>query len=306
MMQADRNSECEVRQMTLTQITYFLKTAEHCNFTKAAAELYITQQVLSRQIQALEKEIGFSLFHRENRRHVELTEEGTLMYGVWKPLVEQTQIALRQARSMLDKLTIRVGIPDIGRVLDLVMGVMQQYMLEQDTVEVELIVESSNKIRWMFEQSQLDMMIVFSVNTAELQKAFPNGRLQKMEFGVICSKNHPLASKKLIHAEDLIDQTLCMFDESYAKNIEADVLSIYRNAGILPKTLKRYDNWQNMSLALELGSGLNLGFRSFIKEEKGLVYIPLERRLWNESIWLMAFYNEKVPEELLERLKKVF
>ena len=40
------------------QIECFLTAAKYMNFSKAAAELYITQPVLSRRISKLESEIG--------------------------------------------------------------------------------------------------------------------------------------------------------------------------------------------------------------------------------------------------------
>lgn len=59
--------------MTITQIKYFVAVAECLNFTKAADQLYVTQQVISKQIKHLEKEIGFDLFKRD-KRNVILTE----------------------------------------------------------------------------------------------------------------------------------------------------------------------------------------------------------------------------------------
>ena len=60
--------------MNFQNITYFLCTARERSFTRAAQKLFITQQTLSGQIAALERELGCRLFVR----HVplELTEEG--------------------------------------------------------------------------------------------------------------------------------------------------------------------------------------------------------------------------------------
>ena len=47
--------------MTTVQMHYFIVAAEHLNFTMAAEQLYITQPALSRQIAAIEDEIGTKL-----------------------------------------------------------------------------------------------------------------------------------------------------------------------------------------------------------------------------------------------------
>eukprot|EP01036_Dinobryon_divergens_P060396 gene60396-80555_t len=53
----------------------FLAVARHLNFRAAADELALTQSAVSRQIQALEEEVGVALFLRHTRA-VELTSAG--------------------------------------------------------------------------------------------------------------------------------------------------------------------------------------------------------------------------------------
>lgn len=62
----------------------FLVTAQHCNFTRAAAQLHITQGAVSRQIAGLEAHLGYALFHRQ-ARGLSLTREGQ----DWLPRVQQ-------------------------------------------------------------------------------------------------------------------------------------------------------------------------------------------------------------------------
>lgn len=60
---------------TLDLVRGFDSAARHLSFTKAAAELFLTQSAVSRQIKTLEEQLGVALFQRRHRALV-LTEAG--------------------------------------------------------------------------------------------------------------------------------------------------------------------------------------------------------------------------------------
>ena len=60
--------------MDLRVLHYFLTVAKEQSFTRAAAQLHITQPTLSRQLAALEDELGTVLFDRCGRS-ITLTDE---------------------------------------------------------------------------------------------------------------------------------------------------------------------------------------------------------------------------------------
>ena len=66
----------------------FEVVARHLSFTKAAAELYVTQSAVSRQIRQLEEHLGVRLFERRTRAVV-LTEAGYRYYTELTPLLRQ-------------------------------------------------------------------------------------------------------------------------------------------------------------------------------------------------------------------------
>ncbi len=60
--------------MEIRLLQSFLAIAEEGSITRAAELLHITQPALSRQLVALETELGCELFHRGKKR-MELTDE---------------------------------------------------------------------------------------------------------------------------------------------------------------------------------------------------------------------------------------
>ena len=64
----------------IKQIKYFQAVVRYQSFSKAAQECFISQSAISQQIQALEKELGVKLLHRE-RRKFSLTPAGKIFYS---------------------------------------------------------------------------------------------------------------------------------------------------------------------------------------------------------------------------------
>ena len=64
--------------MNITQLRYFLKTAEYMNYSKAADALYIARQSLRQAIAVMEEEIGKPLFENV-RNKLTLTEYGAYL-----------------------------------------------------------------------------------------------------------------------------------------------------------------------------------------------------------------------------------
>lgn len=66
---------------SLDALRGFAVAARHLSFTRAAAELFVTQSAVSRQIKTLETALGLPLFRRHNRR-LELTAAGERLHAV--------------------------------------------------------------------------------------------------------------------------------------------------------------------------------------------------------------------------------
>lgn len=96
------------------QRSYFLALSRAENIGKAATQLHISRQGLSKSIAALEQEVGVPLFKR-TRRGVSLTQAGELLKEcldaqdeLWDGFLNQIQ-SLRPATTQ----TIRIGLRDI-------------------------------------------------------------------------------------------------------------------------------------------------------------------------------------------------
>ncbi|MCX4981806.1 LysR family transcriptional regulator [Streptomyces sp. NBC_00572] len=89
-----------ITDVHLRELRYFLAVAEELHFTRAAERLYVSQPALSKQIRALERQLGGPLFDRD-RQGVALTPVGTALVPHARTLLaawQEGREAVRRAR----------------------------------------------------------------------------------------------------------------------------------------------------------------------------------------------------------------
>jgi DNA-binding transcriptional LysR family regulator len=91
-------------------LRYFVAVADELHFTRAAESLRISQPALSKQVRALERDLGFALFERD-RRTVTLTRAGEALLPRARELLSAWEDALAEGtqRAREAAAVLRVG-----------------------------------------------------------------------------------------------------------------------------------------------------------------------------------------------------
>lgn len=84
--------------MDLRQLEFFLAVADAGAYSRAAMRLSVSQPMLSRQVRALEQEVGVELFHRTGRG-VTPTEAGAVLASYARGLVDTARSAVSAAKA---------------------------------------------------------------------------------------------------------------------------------------------------------------------------------------------------------------
>ena len=95
------------RPIAAGHLRAFEAVARHLNFRAASEELSVTQSAVSRQIQALEDDVGASLFLRHTRA-VELTSAGALLLVATSRALPQIDGAVRQIRQSAGRKSVSI------------------------------------------------------------------------------------------------------------------------------------------------------------------------------------------------------
>lgn len=146
--------------MRLDQLRSFEAVARLSSFTRAAEELFLAQPSLSRQIGALEAELGAALFRRAPSG-VTLTAAGEVLLPVTRRMLADA----RGAREQLDELAglrrgrVRLGAPPTLCV-SLVADVLAAYRAAHPGIELHITEGGSRSLVDALDEGALDLALV--------------------------------------------------------------------------------------------------------------------------------------------------
>src|SRR2546422_915813 len=130
---------CYHNGMNFRHLRAFVMIADVGGFARAAARLNVSQPALSRQIHALETELGLPLFDRIRRR-VQLTSEGEDLLRRSRRLLAEADSLGERARSLKSGETgiLRVGATP-QTIENLIADFLTHYRRRHPGVEVHLV-----------------------------------------------------------------------------------------------------------------------------------------------------------------------
>ena len=194
--------------MDIRVLRYFLMVAKEQSFTKGAEQLHITQPTLSRQLAALEKELGTPLFIRSGRT-ITLTDEGILLKRRALEIIdleERTIDEIRGTEELIDG-TVNIGCGEFAAVETLAQ-ICKTYKEKYPVVQIALHTATADTTYEMMSKGLLDIgLFLEPVNTEEMDYI----RIMESDHWVVGMRpDDPLAAKTYIEKKDLLDKPLIL------------------------------------------------------------------------------------------------
>jgi len=216
----------------LRQLRYFMALAEHLHFGKAAESLHITQPPLSRQIAALEADLGVVLFSRHSRS-VELTAAGRDFHRHAKTALAGLDLAIRSARASArgERGELRVSFTMVAAWI-LLPELLKAYSDAYPEVSLVLDEVLPRDLGPALEHGEADVALTFpsSGSTSLCYLA-----LRREPLCAVLPASHALAATAEFSIAALADEPFITFPRQTAPALHEAVMSCCRCAGFEPK-----------------------------------------------------------------------
>lgn len=289
--------------MEIRTLRYLQAVAQEGNVSNAAKSLHITQPTLSRQLSALEDELGCSLFTRTHKG-MELNDQGVMLLRYADSILD---LVGKAQDELMPKAANVVGTVHIaaGETMNMACVAAAMELTRERFPKVEFRIHSGATIDLMdgFARGAYDFLI-----ECEMKPRVDMNMLQlpvEDRWGALVRRDSALAKLKCITPKDLLDQPLIMSHQA----LENGTLAKW--AG------KLIDHYQvsvqfnlplNAALLAREGAGALLTYEGLFEtsHDSELVFVPLSPKLVSTQgiIWRKMALS-KPAAAFLEALQEV-
>lgn len=203
--------------MEIRVLRYFLAVAQEGSVTRAARALHLTQPTLSRQIRELEEELGQTLFSRGGRE-LSLTREGLLLRQRAEEIVGLAEITEKEFRSLGEKTVsgdLSLGCGE-SKALSFVTDALKVLQDEHPLIIPHFFSGNGEIVMDRLDKGLLDFAVLMGAENTERYSSLPLPNHDT--WGLLMDKDDPMAQKKAITAEDLLDIPLILSSQSLSRD----------------------------------------------------------------------------------------
>lgn len=241
--------------MDVRQLRCFIAVAEELHFGRAAERLGLAPPALSRQISALEDELGVGLLTRTTRQ-VALTRAGLIMLEEAKGILVKMEHASRAVRaaSLASGKVLRIGAIDAASssfVPEALMAFRQRF----PGIEIKFVEAMTAALIQMLEVGKLDVALTRPPRKPT-DCAFEVLRVERPI--VVLNEAHPLAARDHLTMLDLVGEPFVVPSKRIRPFAYDLVMSYFETVGAVPNVIIEATEKPAMMSAVAAGLGMAL------------------------------------------------
>ncbi|MPW24237.1 LysR family transcriptional regulator [Alkalibaculum sp. M08DMB] len=285
--------------MNLTQIKYFIAAGKYLNFTKAAEELFTTQPTISKQIDSLEKDLGFKLFER-NRKKMKLTPCGDILLEEFQKVIVNLEKAISRANQVHSGNGghLNIGFPTSLDITGILPGVFKQFTVLYPDIILDLFTYNFKNLKTKLIEDDLDLILTRSFEKISDDSKFiskiPISRSNPRVYFNKQSLNLP----DTYTFEDLKNIPLILLGDNEFVLGNKYVLALALKYGLNTTNIIRANTLETMFVYIESGAGISiLGSSYQIFKSNNISNWELEERknqVGTDMFWKSETQNHSV------------
>ena len=279
--------------MELRTLHYFTVVARELNITRAAEKLNMSQPPLSNQIKTLEEELGVQLFIR-GKRHLELTEEGTLLLRRAVQMQELADKTRQEIASLREGMTGTIYLSMVeGRAPFLAAQWIAGFREEFPLVRYNLWNGSSDDVLDRLRKGLADLAVIAAPYDTEHLEGFPVGQ---EPWAAMLHPDHPLAKEPgdTIPLSSLVGEPLIV--PSRKSRIES-IRRWFGEIGAEPQILCEMSNYMDAAALSSQGVGVSI-FPQTVGVSNGLVVSKVVTQPARQAEYILVWNKGQAPTGL--------
>ena len=241
--------------MELRHLRYFVAVAELNNVSQAARKLRVAQPSLSRQVRALEEELGVPLLERTTRG-VRLTEAGRAFATGAREVLARADAAMKTARSVArgESGEVHLGYAP-SPTAELLPRTLHAFQNAAPGVRLVLHDTSSDgMLRGLRDGTLHAALLVQPCESSLSGLAFEP--LQSYPSCVAMPPAHPLARRSAVTTQRLLDEKLVAYARADYGEYHAMLENVFAATGRQPVIAEECDSATSLMAAVEAGRGV--------------------------------------------------
>mgnify|MGYP005979408633 CR=1 FL=1 len=266
--------------MNTNQLTYFIAVAENQNFTKAAAQCYLTQTAITQQIQILEKQMDVVLIDRTSRP-IKLTQAGHIFYHEAKDILARINLAIQNTKNAHNAASglLRIGYAKTFESSNLP-NLIVSFHREYENINLQIFRNDVDNLVFGLLNNEYDIIFTWDSTNLKTQEGVSCRTVEKARLVVALYAGHPLAQRQQLRRQELRGETILYMspdaaDDSYG---DAFFMQLYNEAGYKPNILFRSADTESILMMVSAEEGISI-LPAYCVEKlynaDNLVFVPL-------------------------------
>jgi DNA-binding transcriptional LysR family regulator len=200
--------------MRIEQLQAFLAIAETGSFQQAARRCGCTQSTISRQIQALELDLGISLFHRHYQATLTIGGERLLPHA--RRICQEWQQAHQSIGDLLTGQQPELCVAAIHSVCaHFLPPILQQFCRQYPQVQLRVTALGSDRALKVLKDGLVDIAIVMDNPLFTASDSMVLQNLYEEPIEILMSAQHPLSQYPQIPWAELVKYPQVVFKDGY-------------------------------------------------------------------------------------------